>query len=369
MSSADLFPVGVPAAEGQVVDREAFIDQLAARLQDRSSVVLAGPRRVGKTSVALEVLRRLREAGAYTATVDLGAISSVRELAEKLTLACLANLTPPLRAARRAGQGLADAVRMPELRAKMHEFELTVALRGGDGARTPEALLDEALDLPERMAAKGDRRFVLLFDEFQGVAGLGQTGILARMRSAFQQQRHTGCLFLGSHAGLMAQLFGVRSQPFFRFATLLQLPPVPEHAWRTYIRERLATRAVGIDDAAVDALLDYTGGHPYDTMKVAYEAYLLRGARHTLDASIVLTACAAAQEQLAAVFDAEIDGAGPRARAVLGRIAKQENLYADETSKGSVALAIKHLVTAGMLRRTGRGRYAFAEPMLARHLA
>jgi len=128
---------------------------------------------------------------------------------------------------------------------------LALTLHPGDAAATPEALLEEALDLAEPMGIRAKYRFVVLLDEFPAVAGLGHPDILARMRNAFQNHRHTARLFLGSQAGLMAQLFGARNQPFFRFATMLDLPAIPEAAWRTYIRDRLASRRVEIDDVAV----------------------------------------------------------------------------------------------------------------------
>jgi hypothetical protein len=83
----------------------------------------------------------------------------------------------------------------------------------------------------------------------------------------------------------MAQLFGSSSQPFFRFATMLDLPPVPDEAWRAYIRQRLTGRGISIDDGAIDAILSCTGGHPYDTMQVAYEAYLLARRARQVDSS------------------------------------------------------------------------------------
>ena len=146
------------------------------------------------------------------------------------------------------------------------------------------------------------------------------------MRGTFQVQRHTAFLFLGSQAGTLAQLFGRSSQPFFRFATMLDLPPVPDDAWRRYIRSRLAERGISIDDAAIDSLLACTGGHPYDTMQVAYEAHLLAGGTAAIDTRTAAAACLEAQGHLQSVFEAELDALGSRSRGLLGRIARHEPL-------------------------------------------
>lgn len=63
------------------------------RLADGQSVMLSGPRRIGKTSIAYEVIRRLKQKGFYTASVDFFRISDRRELAVSLIDACLENRT------------------------------------------------------------------------------------------------------------------------------------------------------------------------------------------------------------------------------------------------------------------------------------
>lgn len=365
---ADLFPVGGPVPAEDVVDRAEFIEQVVTRLLDRHSVVLSAPRRLGKSSVAYEILRLLREEeDCYTAAVDLSTVSTVRDLAERLIAMTIASVAPGVRTALTARQGLGKLIRMPEVRAKMHDLELSFALRPG-GEQRPDELLDEAFSLPERVASREGRRFVILLDEFQSAAAIGGPALLAKMRGTFQVQRHTAFLFLGSQAGTIAQIFGNSSKPFFRFATMLDLPPVPDEAWRTYMRRRLAERRIAIDDAAIDAILAYTGGHPYDTMLVAYEAHLLARRSRQIDTKIVGAAYMEAEAHLNSIFEAELDALGSRGRVLLGRLARSEPLYADERASGTVDRALRDLVRQGVIRRIARGRYEFVEPMLARHM-
>lgn len=88
-----LFPIGGPVAEEDIVDREDFITSLVTRLSEGQSVMLYGPRRIGKTSLAHEVLRQLKVKGFYIASVDLFRLSSKRDLAVALINACLENRT------------------------------------------------------------------------------------------------------------------------------------------------------------------------------------------------------------------------------------------------------------------------------------
>ena len=95
---ADLFPVGGPVPAEDVVDRAEFIEQVVTRLLDRHSVVLSAPRRLGKSSVAYEILRLLREEeDCYTAAGDLSTVSTVRDLAERLIAMTIASVAPGVR--------------------------------------------------------------------------------------------------------------------------------------------------------------------------------------------------------------------------------------------------------------------------------
>lgn len=85
MTTVD-FPVGKVVGPSDLVGREPAIQDLTARLMGGQSILVAGPRRIGKTSVASEVLRRLKEQGHPTGIVDLFSISSKKEFAEALAI-------------------------------------------------------------------------------------------------------------------------------------------------------------------------------------------------------------------------------------------------------------------------------------------
>jgi AAA+ ATPase superfamily predicted ATPase len=69
--SGELFPTDTPIPAGRMFGRETEVAGVARSLQGGGNLVIAGPRRTGKTSVCDAALARLREAGCYTAEVDL----------------------------------------------------------------------------------------------------------------------------------------------------------------------------------------------------------------------------------------------------------------------------------------------------------
>src|SRR5258708_40169539 len=90
---AAYFPLGGPVPAGDIVGRETYIRRAGARLADGTHILIAGPRRIGKTSVMLEILRRLRRRGIHTAYVDCMGATDLRGLGERLAAAALQNLS------------------------------------------------------------------------------------------------------------------------------------------------------------------------------------------------------------------------------------------------------------------------------------
>src|SRR5438874_12626013 len=87
------FPVGGPVPAAELVGRESYLRRLVERLEDGQHVLISGPRRIGKTSIILEALRRLRRRGTYTAYVDCLGATDIRGLGERLADAVLQNLS------------------------------------------------------------------------------------------------------------------------------------------------------------------------------------------------------------------------------------------------------------------------------------
>ena len=242
MPVVPLFPVGTLAGPDDVVDREAFMADAAAELTSGQSLVVAGPRRTGKTSVGKAVLAELDRAGCHTAYVDLFFATGLESLATQLVQAVVSN---------RLGMKNRVIHSWEELLSWLGGFQVTERLAGLEVAltrigphRTPEQMLDAALVLSEQMAARDQKRLVVLLDEFQEVNRLGGTLLLQRMRAHFQQQRWCTYLFLGSQASLLNALFAERQRALYRFALLRDLPPVPDEAWRMYLHRKFEGEGV-----------------------------------------------------------------------------------------------------------------------------
>ena len=369
------FPVGGPVPSSDLVGRETYIRRIAERLADGNHVLLAGPRRIGKTSIILEVLRRLRRRGALTAYVDCLGATDVRGLGERLADALLENLSGAERSFE-AAKAIAAGLR-PTVKVRYEHVELALDLAREKNA---QRFFEGALDLPRALAARTGKRVVVVFDEFQAAGRLGPR-VFDVMRARFQAQRGVAYAFLGSEEGILEELFSEKGRAFYRFAVPIDLADAGGHRfgispddWLEYIRDKFAQRKIAIDDASVDRILDATGGHPQDTMQVCAALYYLMrdaGAR-VVSADHVAVAYEQALRELERPFALHWTelASGKYLQQVAKRIAHGAVLYASESGipRPEVLRALESLRMRGLVSRVGRGRYEFVEPMFGEYV-
>ncbi len=294
-----------------------------------------------------------------------------REFARKLITACLGNVDDmwdQIKSFR--DRSLVQGMRTSEVTLKILGVDLVQWVYRANQLETPE-LLDHALELPERMAVHLRRPLVLVFDEFQELAGIEGSALFKRMRSHWQRQPHTAYVFLGSQGGLIRNLFGQSRNPLYRFADILPLPPILPEIWMQYATQKFTQAECAIASHVMEDVLNRTGGHPFDTMKVlqhlAWEAD--ETATRTITHDLAWIAFDKAAAELARHFETEIAGLRlPHARRMLLRLARGEGLYVPGVSPTQNKLTADTLVADGVLQKLGRGHYEFEEPMLKNFL-
>ena len=283
--SGRLFPTDSPLPARQLIGRGDDIAELAARLDAGTHLIVAGPRRTGKTSVCEAALARLARRGAYTATLDLFRLSDAGELAEAIAAAVIANRSAAhraLRRARSAGRAALSAAQAQAVVKMVGELGegVELALTPGLAARDPEAALDLALELPERVARADGRRLVLFFDEFQELASARHPygdpdAVTNRMRAIFQRSASVSYLFAGSIEHVMRDLFAPSRRAFSGFGSFYSLRPIAGDEWRAGLDARFAEDGCQIADAGLARIVELGGGHPRATMRIAQQTHLV----------------------------------------------------------------------------------------------
>src|SRR4051794_22063107 len=163
--SANLFPTDHPIESAYMIGRADDVDRVASALLGGGNVVLAGPRRTGKTTVADAALEVCRSEGAYVAAIDLFDLVDGIELAQALTIGLLSNrpvLKRALGEARATGRELLGALReaaVVRARQDLGDGVEAVFEVGIDRHGSPaHERLRSALELGERLAKRDERR-------------------------------------------------------------------------------------------------------------------------------------------------------------------------------------------------------------------
>jgi len=369
-----------------MIGRGDDVDRVATALVGGGNIVLAGPRRTGKTTVADAALEGCREAGAYVAAVDFFDLVDASELAQALTVQLLSNrpvLKRALGEARGVGRELLSVLRQAAVvRARQDLGDgVELVFEVGLDREDPDShdRLRVALGLGELLAQRDGKRVVIFLDEFQEIVGadkrFGDPDRITRlMRAVFQRSRHVSVLFAGSIEHLMRDLFAPTDRALSQFGAFHELARITAVQWRAGIRRRLADDDTAITDDALDRVVALGEGHPRATMLLIQQAHAgaVEELRREIDHALVVQALERALRQERLRHDQQLElvrTLGRHAERMAIRVAAGAELYTDlkpqQASRGLAALLDRGLVTRG----ERQGRWTVIDPLFRRYLA
>ncbi len=256
-----------PVPPGMLVDRQEELALLLDRVLDGRNSRVAAPRRYGKTSLLLRLLRDAADERVPVYVNFLGVLT-FDDVAQRIEHAYANQLDPPL------ARWFAGLVRT-----------LRPTLRGGGvevSPRATEAPLIDRLATPLRLLERHGRRCTIVLDEFQDVLRAGER-VDEVFRSQIEQHSDAAAyVFSGSHPGLMRELFATRRRAFYGQAPPVELGPLAPDDLAEFIGARFAE---GERDPgpALGLLLDLAGGHPQRAMLLAHHLYEATGVGRSAD--------------------------------------------------------------------------------------
>ena len=254
-----------PFVYGKLVSGSAFFDRAKVKsdicnvLDGGSNVLLYGPRRYGKSSLAGQVLSDIRSAGGICAELNMMDIASLDDFIVRFARVVYRELAPVAGALNLVAgilKRLSPSVGLDE----EGKPELRISFSSG---RATVENLREVLQLPERLCGE-NRRIVIAIDEFQEVAELGLGAQFERtMRSVIERQKHVTYLFLGSKTHILERMFALKSRPFYNSAQkfLLQRPPADESA--AFLVKRFSSVSLKLERNLAEEMVRKVDNVPY----------------------------------------------------------------------------------------------------------
>jgi hypothetical protein len=365
-----------------MIGRREDVREIATALENGTSVVMAGPRRTGKTSVCDAALTRVKGRGVYVASVDLFELADAAELAEALATSVLRNrpalrqLLPKVRRFGRQALTAAQAAAVITLKSQLGDG-VELALTPGLATQDPQAALAQALELPQRVAMADGKRCIVFLDEFQELASDRRPygdpdAVTKRMRPIFQRSSQASYLFTGSLEHVMRDLFTPQHRALSGFGSFYHLRPISAEDWHQGLRDRFEADGCQISSDALDRIVAFGELHPRVTMLIAQKTHFLSILldRREIDLSLAEQGYDAAYSGDSALIDQLIETIRSSHRLSL-RIARRVASHRPLTAgmhRGEADRALKKLIDAGIIERLGRADYRVINPLLRRRL-
>ena len=371
MTDVNPFQFGALALDEAFTDREAEIAELRADVRNGQDVVVFAPRRYGKSSLVWRTTQELARDRVLVASVDLMTTPTPAKLAEKLARAIHDDIASPLLRARERLRIFGDLKVTPTITIDPESgapaFSFSVTERPED----IDATIERLLELPAQLGADRKRQVALVLDEFQEVVDIDPK-LPRLMRAVFQTQPEVGHVYLGSKRHMMRRIFSDENEPFWRSAKQMELGVIEPQKFAPFIARQFERSGRFVSKAAVAAILEATGGHPYATQELCYFAWQEVGPEERAEVADIEAALARVLNSEHAHFSLLWERASAAQRLLLTELAREPGhpLSGDYRNRhnlpgpSTVQRAVEALERAELVARD-HGLVRIVEPFLA----
>jgi hypothetical protein len=346
-----------------VIDRDGETRQLLRWAVGGHFVRLYAPRKYGKTSLLGRVLRDgARDERLVPVLVDLYGVLSLADVTVRIERAYARQIKGRLRSR------LEELLQSTGLGLSLGAFGISARLQL-EPKTDPLPALHALLDLPLRLGEGGGRRALIVFDEFQDVAKIGELDAILRSHIQYQGEV-ASYVFSGSEPGMMERLFEDRDRPLYGSAVPMRLGRLASDDIGRYVLERFhgTDRSVG---EALNPLLQTASGHPQRAIHLAHRLWEQVGEGASATLADWHSAHEAALQELNPEFEAHWRSFGTSEqkalRAVLaggGSPLRGHVLERLDLDKATAHKALKRLAARAEVE-SGAGGYAIVDPLFA----
>ncbi len=246
-----------PFKFGQVVGSKDFcprpdlMKSLSDCLSSGQNVLLQGERRMGKTSLIAEAVRKNR--AFRLLHIDLMEIKSLEGMVHRIATSIL---SMEQRSGMLEKALLALARFRPALSTDPLTGSLTVTLDTSLSLR-PDSL-EGLLAFIEQMYRK--KRLVVFVDEFQDILKIpDHREVLAILRSRIQFQSEIPYVYAGSIRNQMHGIFYDVDSPFYKAALPLDVGPLDDKRFSTFLARKFSSGDRFVDTETMDRIFELTG--------------------------------------------------------------------------------------------------------------
>ncbi|MBP9742353.1 MAG: ATP-binding protein [Burkholderiales bacterium] len=349
-------------AKGHFINRKDELKNLKHGLMRGQDYILIAPRRFGKTVLAKRVLEEISQDNNYLIIhIDLMFYSggSIKSIAEGIINKCL-NALGISGKLRQLWHQVDFSVNL-KLNYKGLELEPIIRLFKESQGEDEWRLLEEALELPQKIAHQKNKKVIVFYDEFGEVDSFSERAVKV-FRSVLQHHEEVSYLFAGSQETLMNKIFLDKLGAFYRFGELIYLKELTKADIFIYIAEICPY----ITPEIISEMLDLLKGHPYYTSLVI-EHFISNSEMFTDVSSFYKYIRTVLIPQEEAYLELQVLKIKERVNAldIMRILSLGLNPYTEfQLKEQQVYSILRILEVSGYIRKESRGRYTITDPLL-----
>jgi hypothetical protein len=269
------FKYGTVVSGRDFCGRKILLKQIIEHIESSQRIVILGERRVGKTSLVSEAVRKCK--GVRMLYVDLLGIKSIDALCRRILRAIvllqkksgwmekiiksLAYLKPTI--------SVDPITSMPTI-----SFDASVELQANS--------ITEVLALIESISKS--HRLVIILDEFQDTMKLADAHeALALLRSGIQFQTRIPYIFVGSIRHQMNEIFSDHDSPFFKSAIPLSVNPLPFEIFSKFLKKKFANGHRKMATEVLEKVFAIANNIPGDIQQFCEALWEITTEKETID--------------------------------------------------------------------------------------
>ena len=373
-----------PAVKDDFVDREDILADMLTTLKDESirmGFALVGPRRIGKTSILNEVMRRLEgEKGIVPVYFSIWDIveNTLPELCTRITLSIIEGFKPHLSLKLKVKQLLKvpvlkffEVLRSLDIKLSLFD-EIEIALKMGKaGEIDANTLIEKVFLFGDKIAEENGVQLILMLDEFPSIMDiknkikLGE-GIIKKVRTIYEGLENTILCISGSVRKTMEITALSPSSAFYRQFIIKNIGPFDIEAATKVLENNLSS--IKLDTEAINRFHELTGGIPFYLQFLGRE--LGRFGVETIDLTEIENSFDQFLLQEGDILFAEqINSFSDKEKMILSRMACYGLKTPVEIQKSSgepsnvISRYMEYFLSKGVLQREKKGIYQFTDPV------
>lgn len=277
-------------------DRRDEVQQLLRCAKSTQNVVLASPRRYGKTSLCRKVQKILTDEGVLCFAFDFSGVDGVAEIARRLARDMLKALHGRESLLDRGKRWLNALSAFRPVLTFDPTGEAGISVARANETENPRTLLEQTLEDLARIVESKEWPCHVVMDEFQDLTKLPESQVVEGIVRKTLQGVPASFVFSGSRRSLLLDMFSDQKRFLTLSAVKMFLPELPVEETGECIRTYFEREGKHVDSTVSAGLVTAARQYPFYVQRLASEVFERSGRKVTRE-DVVLAKQAVMQSE------------------------------------------------------------------------